>query len=176
MTKNFALISSIVAAGLFLPGCSTSSGTLTWRDDQPKWWTTSDVVYRSIVALLAARAVVDADGADDVVRRVDWAIQDSLLLFDDLDSDEAMARLVGLTSFYLGEASGEILDCLISRKGSRIAPLLETALREKGDACAQEFGRESAQCVGQRNRDALADRRRSLMMRIEDDAPCAIEK
>lgn len=161
---------------LLLLGCNRPAAKPDWRETQERWWVTSEVVYQSIIALLAARPAADAKGEEEVVRRIDSAIQDSLLLLDDQNSDDAMRSLVDLTSFYLGEASGEIFGCVVSRKGRRVMPFLEKALRDGGDSCAQDLGKGNDLCISAREGEGLSDRIHDLVARIEGDVPCTIER
>ena len=65
-----------------------------------------------------------------------------LLLFDPMDSPEALGVFASLSGYYLGARAEQTYHCLILRKGKKIEPLLTEQLHGSDLECARELGRE----------------------------------
>ena len=67
-----------------------------------------------------------------------------LLLFDPMDSPEALGVFASLGGYYLGERADKVYRCLALRKGKTIEPLLAANSRSGDLECARDLGEEFA--------------------------------
>jgi len=118
------------------------------------------LVKRAIVSLPHSEADEDA-------------VLGLMLLFDSWNSDESLRVLASFSSYYLGEASGGLYDCLVLRKGKAIRPYLEQVLRSNSDECMAEFGaRSRGNCEDSRRKERI----RNLLSRIDSGERCSNEE
>src|SRR5262249_19569698 len=102
-----------------------------------RWWSSPKLVHDAIVGYL------ELYGHDPETPAKDYfaaELTSLVLLYDEWDSDESLKALIGLTSWYVGEAGGEMLHCIIVRKGERIRPLLDEALKQRQGECLARSG------------------------------------
>jgi hypothetical protein len=65
-----------------------------------------------------------------------------LLLFDRMDSPEALGVFASLSGYYLGGRAEKVYRCLTLRKGKTFEPLLAEQARGGDLECARELGQE----------------------------------
>jgi hypothetical protein len=70
-----------------------------------------------------------------------------LYAFDSFQSERDIKDLAQLSSYYVGEAAGELYRCLVLRKGEKIRSVLETLAAKKSNECIDRFGSHSKICV-----------------------------
>ena len=86
----------------------------------------------------------------------------------DKDTD---AVLIDLSSYYLGEANGEIFDCILLRRGIA-SPVFAAALAKGSDRCAQQLGRGASLCRTPADR---SDYLRRMRAAIRSKEQCELE-
>lgn len=172
---NRRTVGSIAASvfALLAAGTEASKG---WRDQQERWWTRPKIESEVVVALLVARQLSEGHADDERLQRINAALEHSLLLFDDDNSDASLQELVSLSYFNLDGAPGEIYSCVVTRKGRIAIPQIKSALEEGKDRCVRDLGKQSPICANSARQGIARDRFESLIARIESDTPCSIEK
>lgn len=89
------------------------------------------VIVDAILALSAADRVPQVDRAQKLGDHVESSVESLLLLLDRHNSNEALRQISRLNYYYIGEAPGEIYDCVVVRKSNRIVPFLKAAITSK---------------------------------------------
>ncbi len=103
-----------------------------------------------------------------------------LLLFDGMNSPEALIMFASLSGYYLGATTEKLYQCVALRKGKALAPLLEHYLHDGNPECTNELGQDfsnpSASLDGyalcstsQQQENRLID----LIARIDNGESCA---
>jgi hypothetical protein len=79
-----------------------------------------------------------------------------LYAFDSFQSKKDVEDLANLSSYYLGEAAGELYRCLVLRKGEKIKPALKKLAANKSNECIDRFGAQAKICLPDKEyRDTL---------------------
>jgi len=170
MTKGPSPIFWAFIAMSLIAGCGCSTATRSTNTSHDVWWESSEVTADAIVGYLAFRHQerVVAANAEFYAK-----IMSLVLLFDEWDSEKSMETLADLGSYYLGAHGGELLSCIIVRKGSLAQATLDAVRRSDRNDCAQRFGRSSPICVDeQAYRSALDE----LVDRIEAGERCTVDR
>jgi hypothetical protein len=133
------------------------------------------VVKDAIVAGLALRALRPDLKTDRKVSSEFWRISALLVLFDSMSSKGDVAVLASLSTYYLGEAPGEVYECLLMRKGRSVRPFLDQILVSPENECRDRFGSDAAAglCHTDDERRQLL---RTVLARIDRNTPCTIEE
>jgi hypothetical protein len=159
-----------ISVVIFL-GCSIHGGGLPHaREPQVA---AADVACDALVALEPARRAAEASGDSDSATRIATATHELLMLLDSEDSERALRRLLDLAYFNLGAASTEVYNCIVVRKGSAVAPLIEREMTKTSSPCEAEFGSASQIC---RSRDATAAMLRFLVSQIDSGQSCELAR
>ena len=103
---------------------------------------------------------------------LEWSVFELLALFEGLNDRESLRALGDLEAFYLGEAPGEMLDCLIVRKGPSIVKNLSDLKRTGSQDCRAQLGLNSGAC---RSDDEIRREVDILIKRIDIKETCALE-
>jgi hypothetical protein len=61
-----------------------------------------------------------------------------LYLLDQRSTREDLRVLVNLSSYYLGESPAQTVSCLMIRKGKKLLPFLDEAVKSPQSACAKQ--------------------------------------
>ena len=77
--------------------------------------------------------------------QMDAAVSSLLFLFDSLNDPESLRVFASLESYYLGEHSAEIYNCLARRKGHALEAVFRPMLSLSKPECIAEFGYQSAE-------------------------------
>jgi len=101
-----------------------------------------------------------------------WETVKLILILDEPDDPKSLGVLADLTSYQVGASGGEILRCVLLRKGPKIVPYLEERLRSDGNDCLDVLGPTSAVCrVGDPYRGYLE----GTLDAVKDDESCYVE-
>lgn len=170
MRRNspFTVVACAMGLGSSLvSGCSSAGGS---TKDSSVWWKSHELTRDAIVGYLEFRheQPVVASNAEFYSE-----IVSTILLFDEWDSTESMATLVGLGSYYLGAHGGELFSCVVVRKGSAIRPILDSVRASHGNECANRLGSASPVCLGQQ---AYESQLEQMGQRIEGGERCEVER
>lgn len=130
----------------------------------------ADVAYGALIALEPADREAESKGDDRAADRIASATQGLLLLFEDLNSEPAMRKLIALIHFDLGTHASETFDCIAIRKRPAIRSIIEEELRNPTDPCTPEFGTGSPICLSP---EQTSSRLRSLLHMIDNKEECA---
>ena len=103
---------------------------------------------------------------------LEWSVFKLLALFEGLNDRKSLKALGELEAFYLGEAPGEMLDCLVVRKGASITKILSDLKRTGSQDCRAQLGLKSTAC---RSDDELRRELDILIKRIDGKETCAVE-
>jgi hypothetical protein len=161
---------------LCLPMNSISAAT-EWRSKQDRFWDNSDSLFGAIVALAHARSLLGANSDSGISSELTDGTLGLLYMFDNDNSRKAVEALSRLSSYYLGEAPGEVFSCVVVRKGRRMLASLEAQLADtKGDDCQTQLGKSNSACLAAfgaaKHREAV----QTLIRQIKADTPCTIER
>jgi len=103
-----------------------------------------------------------------------------LLLFDGMNSPEALSVFASLSGYYLGAPTEKLYQCLALRKGKALEPLLEHYLHDGNAECISELGQDFSKPSGSLGGYALCStsqqqekRLADLIARIENGESCA---
>ena len=66
------------------------------------------------------------------------SVIDLMYLLDQRSSREDLRALVNLSSYYLGESPAQTVSCLMIRKGKKLLPFLNEAVKSPQSACAKQ--------------------------------------
>lgn len=151
-----------------------SGKDMDWRQRQEIWWRNSDSLVDGIVTFARVRFLAKSD--DTLLAEVTDSQVGLLLILDSDSSDAALTNLARLSSYYLGEAPGEIYQCVVLRKGTRMLPALKQQLaRRDSDECVGKHG-DSKLCVSNLRPEGHLAAVSGLIAAIERDAPCTLER
>lgn len=81
---------------------------------------------------------------ENALRQMDMSISSMLFLFDSLNDPHSLRVFASLDSYYLGEHSAEIYNCLARRKGSVLKPFLRQIFSQSQPECVAKFGEAGA--------------------------------
>lgn len=132
-----------------------------------------DVAYDALIALAPADREAESKGDDRAADRIASATHGLLLLFEDLNSEPAMRKLIALSHFDLGTHPSETFDCIVIRKRPAIRPIVEQELRKPAEPCTPEFGTGSPICLSP---EQTSSRLRSLLHMIDNKEECALPR
>src|SRR5207249_2827569 len=104
---------------------------------------------------------------------LEWSIFGLLPLYDGLNDRESLKSLVDLEAYYLGEAPGEVLDCLLVRKGESVVSILAELKRTGSQICRHQLGPKSTVC---RSDDEIRREVDILIKRINGKELCDVEQ
>src|SRR5208283_3075279 len=103
-----------------------------------------------------------------------------LLLFDGMNSAEALSMFASLSGYYLGAPAEKLYQCLALRKGKALEPLLVHYLHYGNPECINELGpdfsKPSASLDGYAlcsNSQQQEKRLTDLIVRIDNGESCA---
>ena len=105
-------------------------------------------------------------------QELEWSVFGLLPLFEGFNDQESLKTLVDLEAYYLGEAPGEVLDCLLVRKGESVIKLLSELKMNGSQRCREQLGSKSTAC---RSDDELRREVDILIKRIGAKEACDIE-
>ena len=123
MSIGFRAIVALRVLALFPAGVAAQSadGKVGGRDAM-----TSARIAKVIVGIRLLKAEMPASSTQsDVFREHEQSVMDLMHLLDRQSSRRDIQTLVNLSSYYLGEAPGQTLSCVMIRKGPRIRPIIE---------------------------------------------------
>ncbi len=69
-------------------------------------------------------------------------VTNQLLLFDRMNSPEALSMFASLSGYYLGAPAEKLYQCLALRKGNALEPLLQRYLHFGNPECINDLGRD----------------------------------
>ena len=129
---------------------------------------TSKLLKRAIVSDFAVFAqdhnLQPRTGYSDHVEYV----TSQLLLFDGLNSPEALSMFASLSGCYLGAPTEKLYQCLALRKGKALEPQLEHYLHDGNPECINELGQDFSKPSGSLDGYALCSTRQHQEKRLTD--------
>jgi hypothetical protein len=141
---------------------------------------TARLLKRAIVSDLAI--MIQEQGVGSGTEKPDHSkyMVSRLLLFDPMDSPEALGVFASLSGYYLGERADKVYQCLTLRRGKTIEPLLAEQSRGGDLECGRELGQKferpssalngKALCRGGKDRAAFLA---ALMAEIDSGRVCS---
>jgi hypothetical protein len=75
-------------------------------------------------------------------------VTSQLLLFDGMNSQEALSMFASLSGYYIGAPTEKLYQCLALRKGEALEPQLEHYLHDGNPECINELGRDFSKPSG----------------------------
>lgn len=176
--KPASLLAAIFSAAFLLgslapPANAAGDDPPAWRDRQEIWWDEDRLVKNAIVQALNYRVMrpeTDYDAAYGVSSN---AIYEMILLFDGRGDSRTLRTLADLVSYRLDGAAGEILSCVIQRKGRAMLPAFEEQLAKGGGDCLDAKGIDKRMC---RNEEEYRSEVQSYIRAIKAGDPCYIER
>jgi hypothetical protein len=140
---------------------------------------TARLLKRAIVSDLAI-FIQEQNGQPETGKDHTNYVVSRLLLFDPMDSPEALGVLASLSGYYLGARAEEVYRCLLLRKGEKIVPSLAHYQRSGNSECARELGQgfESPSAVLEGNALCPNDQRQikylaHLITQIDSGKACS---
>lgn len=107
-------------------------------------------------------------------------VTSQLLLFDGINSPEALTMFASLSGYYLGAPAEKLYQCLALRKGKTLEPLLQHYLHYGNPECITELGQDFSKPSPSLDGYALCSttqqqekRLTDLIARIDDGKSCA---
>jgi len=107
-------------------------------------------------------------------------VASQLLLFDGMNSPEALSMFASLSDYYLGAPTEKLYQCLALRKGKALEPLLEHYLHDGNPECINELGQDFSKPSASLDGYALCStsqqqekRLTDLIARIDNGESCA---
>jgi len=107
-------------------------------------------------------------------------VASQLLLFDGMNSPEALSMFASLSDYYLGAPTEKLYQCLALRKGKALEPLLEHYLHDGNPECINELGQDFSKTSASLDGYALCStsqqqekRLTDLIARIDNGESCA---
>ena len=102
---------------------------------------TSIRIAKVVIGVRVLKAELPASVTqNDAFREHEESVMDLMMLLDGQSSRKDLKVLVDLASYYLGEGPGQTLNCLLIRKGSRVLPFVEEAIKAPTSPCRQNIG------------------------------------
>jgi hypothetical protein len=93
------------------------------------------LIKDAIVAGAALQALHPELADDDRASKQVWKLSRLVVAFDPLNSPDGLRRLVSLASYYLGEATNGLYECVLVRKGARVKTLLNELAASGQNEC-----------------------------------------
>gem|GEM_PF-4353377 len=123
-----------------LVGHSTEAGSQTpIRKANMDMAVTSAAIAKVIISGRYLKAQTPPEVTQgDAFREHEELVMDLLYLLDRQSRPQDIRTMINLSSYYLGEAPGQILNCLIIRKGSRALSFVNDAMKATDSACEKE--------------------------------------
>jgi len=129
---------------------------------------TAELLKRAIVSDLALfaqdRNLQPRTGYSDHMKYV----TSELLLFDRMDSPEALSMFASLSGYYLGAPAEKLYQCLALRKGKALEPQLERYLHDGNPECINELGQDFSKPSGSLDGYALCSTSQQQEKRLTD--------
>ena len=150
-------------------GCTHGSsirGTAEHESDQ-----VFDAAYEGLIALEPLRRRAEAEGDVTSLVRIDNAMNDLLLLFDQQISGHGLRRFIDLGYLSFGAHDSETYDCIGIRKGPALAESLNQELQRSSNPCFADLGESSPICASQSD---AQQRFRFIVAEIQREPHCEL--
>ncbi len=158
---------------LSLPRLLRAGETPSRGPSQP-FFSEPTLIKRAIVSnavLLKSHPELESDAA---YQRHSLEVNDLIALFDAMQSPECLRVLVSLNSYYLGESFGEMMECVVLRKGKLVLPSLSDQLSSNASECARELAEVHPQlCLSARD---YRERVKRLLRSVRSGERCSDEE
>lgn len=114
-----------------------------WRKEQTIWWNDAQLVKNAVVDYLKLlNSNPNLMSKDNPL----WRVDSLILILDSANDLTTLKVLSSLSSYNLGASGGELYQCVVRRKGSRILPLLQATLASGKNECTESVGRDATVC------------------------------
>jgi len=95
------------------------------------------------------------------------------LILDSRNDRTTLNVLASLSSYRLGASGGEVYQCVLRRKGSKILPQLQNILASGKNECAESIGRNAPSCQTTSEHETWL---KDTIVAIKADRSCTIDQ